>query len=106
MLDALIQYDNFPDSNTNFTQHIHQFIYLKSYTENTHAKFYFISRIPSWLGIRVDFLQIPCLHLFITPAPAFILPDTQIFYHNKNNGNDSLHVCVYGENINDKCGFL
>ena len=47
MLDALIQYDNFPDSNTNFTQHIHQFIYLKSYTENTHAKFYFISRIPS-----------------------------------------------------------
>ena len=57
--DALIQYANFPASNTTFTQHIHQFLYLKHYTENTHIRFYFINRIPSFLGIIVDFHQLP-----------------------------------------------
>ena len=62
--DALIQYDNYYDSNTIFTQQINKFLYLKSYLSNTHVGFLFITRILYYLDIRVDFLQ-----LFIIPLP-------------------------------------
>ena len=106
IIDALIQYEHFPDSNTTFIQHIHHFLCFKYYTTNTHVRVWFFTRIPSCLGIRIDLRQLPCMPLFPHTSISIDTIRPLIFYHNQSKGSDYLHIWVYSENINYKVGCL